>query len=103
MIVWKPNMSLTKDDVESIKGLLDRQKTGIIKEVRTVETNLTGKINTLREEVRTIETNLAGKIDKLRDETIEAIGDLADQFAIQKEVDGLSRRVEKLEHLQKTS
>lgn len=104
MLVWKPNMSLTKDDVQTIKELLTEQKQEIVQEtarkITTLESSLRKEVQETARKITTLESSLRqeanaqtqtvlGAIKALRDETIEAIGDLADQFAIQKEVDNL--------------
>lgn len=89
-------MTLTTDDIRSIKGLLDGLENRVNVKIADGNTRLTAKIDDSNKQ-------LTAKIDKLKDETIGAIGDLADQPAVQKTLDGLTRRVEKLERLQKTS
>lgn len=91
-----PNEELLK----SIKSLLDKHREEITAEA---EHKVTSVANTLRQEMKEQTQTVLRAIKALRDETVEVIGDLANQIATQKEVDGLTQRVEKLEHLQKTS
>lgn len=112
--------------LQSIKTLLEQHQAETDRKITTAQTNIERKITTgnmlrdsmtqtgIKREIQATEDNLQKKMEEqtgivleliksLHTETIQAIGDLADTAATQKEVDEHTKRIEKLEHLQKTS
>lgn len=92
-------MPFTKDDIQTIKDLLAGQKHELAQENKRA---IVASEHALRQEMSGQTQTVLGAIKTLR-ETIEAIGDLADQIATQTQITSLSKRVETLEILQKTS